>query len=207
MEQRYTTLANHVLHLRVRPTQARQNPEHVGQRVAVDERLPQLEVTVEVGGDVRRLAQQVLDRLEADAALVHHVAQPHAHLAYLDAVDDDAEALEVQDVLVGRLCLRAGGVEVVEVGEVGAEVGDERVHLLLVAEADVGDELHEGLEQLRVAAHKRALDVVEQELELLCVAAQGRELVVDVRWLFARLETKVRLLKCFLSFFFIRNVC
>ncbi len=119
---------------------------------------------------------QVVDGREGHARFEHHVAEACAHGADLDAVDDDAEALEVED-----------GLEVVEVGVVDAEVGDEGVHLLLVAEADVGDEAHEGLEKEWVAANERALDVVQEELQLLGVAAQRRELAVHVCWLFTRL--------------------
>lgn len=67
----------------------------------------------------------------------------------------------MKHILVGCLRLKIDVVKLVEVGVVGAEVGDECVHLFLVSEADVGNEFHETLQELWMAADKRAFDVVE----------------------------------------------
>ena len=122
------------------------------------------------------------------AGVAHEVAQPSAHLAHLDAVDDDAEALEVQKVLGGLGAKVYARVEALEVGVVGPKVGDERLHLVRVAEAQEGYETHERLQQRRMHAHEGALDVAQQKLELLGVATERGELTVDAGRLLARLH-------------------
>lgn len=95
------------------------------------------------------MRDEIVDAKFDHTSVAHHITQPGAHFPALDAVHNDREALEVKQILirVRSVGLRERNllVELVERAHIRDEVGDERAHLGLVAEAQERDETHKRL--------------------------------------------------------------